>query len=211
MAERDRRAGRSEVAIASLGEAIEWPARVVLALAKMPAGEASHARKILEEGLDLWAEESDLDSLDEILSDPDIENYERVLDSAAADLERPIDNNELERAFEEAEVQVDEMHDVNQVAARVLMDESVDLAAMAGDDLVPVAPGEDLIGMGGERLEDFFGVDAALVPEPTSGHGASEETETEVVENDSDPSRTVILATLARWLSNIQAGNERRA
>jgi len=208
MAERDRRAGRSEVAVASIGEATEWPARVVLALAKMPEGEASDARQILEEGLDLWAEESDLDRLDEILSDPDIEDYEPALDASESDLERPIDNNELERAFEEAEAQVDEMHDVNQVAARVLMDESMDLAAMAGDDLVPAAPSEDLIGVAEEMPGDVFGMDAALVPE--SSPIVREEAEAEFVENDSDPSRTIILATLSRWLGNIQAGNERR-
>ena len=210
MAERDRRAGRSEVAVASLGEATEWPARVVLALAKMPADEASDARQILEEGLDLWAEESDLDSLDEVLNDPDLETYEPVLDASGSDLERPIDNSELERAFDEAEAQVDEMHDVNQVAARVLMDESMDLAAMAGDDLVPVAASEDLIGVGDEMLDDVFGLDAALVPEPVAGHGAIEEVETEIVENASDAPRAIILATLSRWLGNIQAGNERR-
>ncbi len=211
MAERDRRAGRSEVAVASLGEPTEWPARVVLALTKMPAGEASDARQILEEGLDLWAEESDLDSLDEILSDPDIEDYEPAFDGSASDLERPIDNSELERAFDEAEAQVAEMHDVNHVAARVLTDESMDLGSIAGDDLVPIAPSEDLIGVGDELLDDVFGMDAALVPEPVLVHGESEEAETELVGNDSDSSRPIILATLSRWLGNIQAENVRRA
>jgi hypothetical protein len=212
MAERDRRAGRGEVAVASLGEATEWPARVVLALAKIPDGEAAEARRILEEGLDLWAEESELDGLDEVLNDPDIEDYVPVLEASASDLERPIDSSELDRVFDEAEAQVEEMHDVNEIAARVLMDESIGLAALAGDDLVPVTQFEEPNGVGDEMLADVFGMDTALVPEPVVAQRASRAfDEGDELEDESHPSRAVILGTLSRWLANIQAGSERRA
>ena len=205
MAERDRRSGRNDVAVASLGEPSEWPARVVLALAKLSLGEGDETRRILEEGLDLWAEESELDSLDEVLSDPDLDHYVPAFVASAADLERPIDNSELDRAFEEAEAQVEEMHDVNQVAERVLLDDAIGLGALAEDDLVPVAGREELIGMADEGLADIFGVDAAQVSDDDDGWRADED----IVDGVSRPSRAVVLATLSRWLGNIQAGHAR--
>jgi len=219
MAERDRRAGRVDVAVASLGEATEWPARVVLALARLSDFEANETRRILEEGLDLWAEEVGLDSLDESLDESEFEAFEPPqprIEGQESELDRPIDNDELERAFAEAEAQTDEMLDVNQVAEHVLMSESAGLASLAGDDLVPSS---DHVGERDELLSDVFGMDAAVVPDSTLA--AQPETANDVVslaqsesvdeEADLHPSRGVVLATLGRWLENIEEGRARRA
>jgi len=147
MAERDRRAGRVEVAVAALGEASEWPARVVLALAKLPEFEAPETRQILEEGLDLWMTEVGLAPIEERVGTPQFE------------FGRPIDNSELERAFAEAEAQTDEMHSANHVAARVLMDEPMGLAELGGDMLAPVEE-SDLTAMDAARVEDRVSVDS---------------------------------------------------
>ena len=143
MAERDRRAGRVEVAVAALGEASEWPARVVLALAKLPELEAPETRQILEEGLDLWMTEVGLAPIEERVGTPQFE------------FGRQIDNSELERAFAEAEAQTDEMHSANHVAARVLMDEPMGLAELGGDMLAPVEE-SDLTAMDAAPVEDVF-------------------------------------------------------
>ena len=54
------------VAVAAIGEAVEWPARAVLALARLPDSDGVQTRRLLEEGLDLWAHECGLGSLDPI-------------------------------------------------------------------------------------------------------------------------------------------------
>jgi hypothetical protein len=179
-AERDRRAGRVEVAIAALGEATEWPARAVLALAKLPEFEAEETRRILEAGLDAWRAEAGLASFEE---SADEEPVERSL----PDLDYPIDNEELDRAFAEAEAQTDEMHSANHVAARVLMDEPIGLAELGGDD--PLAPAEE--------SSAAFPMDAAVVEESAM--------------SDSNPSREMALATLERWLQNLETSGARRA
>ena len=205
MAERDRRAGRVDVAVASLGEPTEWPARVVLALARLSDSDTGETRRILEEGLDVWAEEVGLDSLDE----SPFENIEPAFEASASALETPIDNSELERAFAEAEAQTDEMHDVNQVAERVLMSESIGLAALAGDDLVP---SDDHVGERDEMLSDVFGMDAAVAPNatPTDLSSSPEPFESEQQDASLSPSRGVVLETLSRWLQNIEDGRARR-
>lgn len=177
-AERDRRAGRIDVAIAALGDALEWPARVVLALAKLPVSEASETRRVLEEGLDAWMAEIGLSWLDE--SD----------EISSVDLDRPIDDTELERAFADAEVQTDEMHDVNEVAARVLMQDSMDLAELGGDTLVPVDASMS-IQTDAAIVDDLVGEDS--VPPESS---------------ESDPQA---LAVLERWLQNLEGSGAGRA
>lgn len=147
MAERDRRAGRVEVAIAALGEASEWPARVVLALAKLPEHEALDTRRILEDGLDLWVAEVGLPGFDEGVG------------SESSVLDRPIDNAELDRAFAEAEAQTDEMHSADHVAARVLMDEPIGLAELDGDMLSPIVESE-AIETDAARVEDLTPADS---------------------------------------------------
>ena len=178
-AERDRRAGRVEVAIAALGEATEWPARAVLALAKLPEFGVEEARRILEAGLDAWRAEAGLASYEESVDEGPPEHPQPDLDS-------PIDNDELDRAFAEAEAQTDEMHSANQVAARVLMDEPIGLAELGGDLLAPA-----------EESSAALLMDAAIVEEPAT--------------SDSNPSRQMALATLERWLQNLEASGARRA
>lgn len=177
-AERDRRAGRIDVAIAALGDALEWPARVVLALAKLPVSEASETRRVLEEGLDAWMAEIGLSWLDESDEIPSV------------DLDRPIDDTELERAFADAEVQTDEMHDVNEVAARVLMQDSMDLAELGGDTLVPVDA-----SMSNQ-------MDAAIVDDLVGEDSVHPES------SESDPQA---LAVLERWLQNLEGSGAGRA
>jgi hypothetical protein len=225
MAERDRRAGRIDVAVASLGEATEWPARVVLALARLSDFEANETRRILEEGLDVWADEVGLDSLDsneeldEMVNESGFEAFvppAPIPSESESDLDRPINNDELERAFAEAETQTDEMHDVNHVAERVLMSESAGLASLSGDDLVsshePAAVNE-------ASVQDVFGMDAAVVPDAISASPPETERDSSrlaapEVENEdraSRSSRDKVLATLGRWLENIEAGSVGRA
>ena len=122
-AERDRRAGRSGMAIAALGEPTEWPARVVMALSRWSAGEASEAKQVLEEGLDLWAEDLAVGSLDHFPGKtPDL-----------GELSSPIEASELDLAFDTAQTEVESMRDVNDVAAEILADEPVGLAELSGD------------------------------------------------------------------------------
>ena len=181
-AERDRRAGRVEVAAAALGEASEWPAKVVLALCRMPELEAPEARQILEEGLDLWVAEIGLVP------------FEDLIESPSSELDRPIDNHELELAFAEAEAQTDEMLSANHVAERILMDEPFGLAESGGGTFLPVEDSEDAIGM-----------DAAFVEEPVA------EAEDPAAMTDSGPPRTKVLAILERWLQNLEGSAARRA
>ncbi len=193
-AERDRRAGRTALAIAALGEANEWPARAVLALALLPESEGSHARRILEEGLEQWVLESGLPALDEPADEPAVDSPRvPAYEAFQIELDRPIEAGELERAFAEAEAQVDEMHDVNQVAERVLFDGAFELADLAGEELDPLEESARLASA--DRLR--APMDAASVPDwdvdATSGR----------------PSREIVLATLERWLQNLaQSGAE---
>ena len=205
-AERDRRAGRTALAIAAIGEAGEWPALAVLALALLPEDEGSHARRVLEDGLDLWAFESGLPPLDEL----EISARETVeeppgpaFDEFQIELDRPIEAGELERAFAEAEAQVDEMHDVNRLAERVLFDEPNGIAGLVDEELDPLEA---------SARASFAPVlprpiDAASVPpfasprsEPSLAQGFGD------LENGR-PSRAVVLATLERWLQNLERGS----
>ena len=159
------------MAIAAIGEPSEWPSRVVLALARLPEAEGAETRRLLEEGLEIWARETGLEAFESDLEldldrsgirDPELD---RMLD-------RPFDPIELDRAFAEAEAEVENMHDVNRVAERVLLDEPSGLAELAGESL--------------ERASD---------PSETS-------------EPMGDTSRVWRVATLERWLQNLE---QRRA
>jgi hypothetical protein len=187
MAERDRRAGRVDVAIAALGEASEWPARVVLALARLPEFEAAETRQILEEGLDDWASEVGLQPFGELPSSPEPEPEHG--------LGLPIEHAELERAFAEAEAQTDEMHSANHVAERILMDEPVGLTELDGD---LDAPFEE---------PDVIAMDAAMVEHVAPLTASSPLGET----GDSRPSRLQVVAILERWLQNLEQGYAGRA
>ena len=217
-AERDRRAGRTALAIAALGEASEWPARAVLALALLPDDEGGHARRVLEDGLDLWAFESGLPLLGEIeeleeleeldLSVPQVEEAPPgpAFDEFQIELDRPIEAGELERAFAEAEAQVDEMHDVNRLAERVLFDEPHGIAGLVDDQLDPLEESaRAAVSPAGRRPMDAAAVPRFASPRTErsgeSGFGDSHERV---------PSRAAVLATLERWLQNLERGSAGR-
>lgn len=269
-AERDRRAGRTSLALAALGEGAEWPARLVLALAKLPEDEGAEARAILEGTLDDWATESGLASLDPNASAPESEEVqaaasdgdedELVVDavealeedlfvptspvaarndiaaedeaargdgaeaSSEADaLAAPIGLDELERAFAEAEAQTDEMHGVNDVAERVLMDEPIGLAELDGQtfdateevavdaDPVEASDAGDAVAA---TLTDAARAEEPIWPEPPRDAsvlmgGADDREAPEVDAADSPPTRTQVITTLDRWLENLRAGEAR--
>lgn len=211
-AERDRRAGRTELALAALGEASEWPAKAVLALAHLPAHEGDRARRVLEDALDAWALESGLPSLDELelsLRDetsvpaPEVfEAFQSELDRPATStaLETPIDAGELDRAFEQAEAQVEEMHDVNRAAAQVLFDSPFSFADVAEEELDPLeASAREVMAEALRRP-----MDAASVP-PAQARVAGPQAVFDSVER---PGRSAadadVLATLERWLQNLE-------
>lgn len=213
-AERDRRAGRTALAIAALGEAVEWPARAVLALTMLPADEGVHARRILEEGLDQWALECGLPSLDADASgaDPQAALLGGGVGAAPApgpefriELDRPIEPSELEQAFAEAEAQVEEMHDVNDVAAGVLFAGGFDPLDLAEDELDPL----ELSAREVMATTPSRAMDAAFVPEQVrrSSGGAGQEA---IGEAASGSSRAFVLATLERWLENLERSRAER-
>jgi len=200
-AERDRRAGRIELAIAALGEGTEWPARVILALAKLAEDEGDETRALLVRSLDDWAAESRLDPLDPLDRPSEVEAA--LPENGVGDLDSPIEHDELERAFAQAEAQTDEMLDVNRVAERVLMDEPVSLAELSGDELLPMDHAAGLADepayepAGGESLDARENGLEAL-----GGSGLAEEGE---------PLRGAILATLEKWLVNLEDSRAGRA
>lgn len=204
MAERDRRAGRVEVAVAALGEATEWPARTVLALARLPEFEAAETRQILEEGLEAWAAEVGLEPFDELI------------ESVSPELDSPIDNDELDRAFAEAEAQTDEMHSANHVAARILMDEPIGLAEFGGDLLESAEETNEPIGNDASihtgmdagfdadvNADIHTEIDAAMVEDPAPADAGPP--------GSLQPKTQEVLATLERWLQNLEGTSARRA
>ena len=239
-AERDRRGGHEALAMAAIGEPNEWPARVVLALARLSNGDEGGARRLLEEGLDVWARETGLPALDagepsdESAPEPEIDvglavshdsEPEPILEAGWAPLEipepppldddhleRPFDSFELDRAFEEAEAQTDEMHDVNRVAARVLMDEPVGLAELSGHSVESLQPEPSAGDDDTEAPRSIPSQDGpspvAIRAEMDAAFVAGSAAESEEAEAPSDtgaqPSRAVILATLERWLHNLE-------
>lgn len=279
-AERDRRAGRAELAVAALGEATEWPARVVLALTQLPAEACAEARRILEDGLDAWAEELGLPDLDlapeavpdagsglelevepeAVERDPRGETQEAVLveddafstgdtlealelsdeprfgadpylealadgpareASPAPSLAVPLAVEELDRAFDEAQAQTDEMHDVNRVAERVLLEEPLGLAELSGEALdaaeVPTAVelGEAPATSDWRASAGWPGVEVgpALAAFPVEEAEAADFPDAlDTPEGTPEArSRTRILATLERWLDNLERHRSGRA
>ena len=269
-AERDRRAGGVDLALAALGDGTEWPARLVRALAVLPEGEGAEARAILESTLDDWAAEAGLQALDPkaeveaeaigafvategdddrvgeavaVLAEDfvvpraaraaenDIHSEaglpQAALVEEAAALDAPIEHDELERAFAEAEAQTDEMHGVNDVAERVLMDEPMGLAELSGDVYGGIA--DDLGTLDDQEHDespaetDAAWAEAPIWPEPMAAEGpqdaapsvsprvaSSESVGAHVAADDAPtaprPPRAKVITTLERWLDNIRAG-----
>lgn len=206
-AERDRRAGRTALAIAAIGEAVEWPARAVLALAALPAHEAARAREILEEGLDLWALESGLASLDELELSLDPRASEPpgpAFEEFSIELDQPIAAGELERAFEEATAEVEIMHDANRVAERVLFAPAFDLGEA---DVEPFADELDPLEQSARDALARTAVrpmDAASVPESSIRRSREASGLEGAAEGGGRASRAAVLATLERWLQNLE-------
>lgn len=263
-AERDRRAGRVELAIASLGEALEWPARLVLALAKLPEEEGGAARLLLESTLDDWARDSGLTPLDgkgavetpgPVRGEGDrVDGFERIeepgepVGRVTADrvargipdeLEPPspsgaapdplgfaIEFDELERAFAEAEAQTEEMHGVNDIAARVLGQEPLDLAEIDDAGPLRVEASSSSLAPRRESGRVESGVSAQFAADAAWGESSSGSRPAQVGEGSargggpvesilavhdrggegSSPKREHILSTLERWLDNLRAG-----
>ncbi|HEB90164.1 MAG TPA: hypothetical protein ENI85_11380 [Deltaproteobacteria bacterium] len=211
-AERDRRAGRLEIAAAAIGEPAEWPARVVLALVHLSGDEPEKAHRLLEEGLDSWASEMGLGALDPVsagrVDEPEAAK-EAPLD---AHLDRPFDSFELDRAFAEAQTQTEEMRNVNHVAERVLMDEPVGLAELSDEPLMPI----EALETDGPSLEEemdaaFVAGEAELAGAPFGGVASASTIPpgpaAEPIGPSVDagrPSHAVVLATLERWLENLE-------
>ncbi|MEZ4291730.1 MAG: 3-dehydroquinate synthase [Myxococcota bacterium] len=132
--------------------------------------------------------------------------------AAAADLHDAIEVDELERAFAEAEAEVEAMHDVNSVAARVLMDEPFGLMELGADEpaagggvsLHDVEPIADL-----DLVPDVLPMDAAVVEESVHRRAAREE---QAVGRGAERGpRADVIATLERWLGNLERRRARRA
>ena len=275
-AERDRRAGRIDLALATLGEGGEWPARVVLALIRLPEEEGTDARAILEASLDDWASDSGLEGLDAIEApaatiesnevdtafSEDVDEVVAPAVNSADALAEPIEFDELDRAFAEAEAQTDEMHDVNTVAARVLMDEPLGLAELSGDAFAAIDEGiDDEVGAldsdvipnthDAAALQDVSAEEQLSTRESESGLDAAEVPSDAPVEDDAvyaaralwpmsydvdptdpntfafaaeqaddpsneavvmaQPSRAVVIATLEKWLTNLESHKAGRA
>jgi len=257
-AERDRRAGRVDLAIAVLGEGREWPARVVIALARLPKTEGALSRTILEQSLDDWAAESGLESLSpaqaieeaatekeasetsqasSALDGPDAAWPVEAPTSHSEDLAAPLEHDELERAFAEAEAQTDEMLDVNEVAQRILADEPLGLAELSEDAFEPIDsgmahatepdPGEDALermtasptdaAWAAPSIWPTGAVDAeadaldGLRDEGRSGRRAHDFFDADPISSEEEfSSRNAILATLERWLGNLEKGKAGR-
>ena len=248
-AERDRRAGRVDLAIAVLGEGHEWPARVILALARLPENEGEQARAILEQSLDDWAAESGLEGLspaqaiEETAQPHDRSEVSESADAADApwpveappsppdELAAPFEHDELERAFAEAEAQTDEMLDVNEVAQRILADEPLGLAELSEDAFEPIdsgvahateaAPRDDAVGRSVAGATDAAWAAPSIWPtgaadvqaevfeglqdeaRSASAVGSAVAAEPRSCEGEIS-SRDAILATLERWLGNLE-------
>lgn len=141
-------------------------------------------------------------------------------------LAKPIEFDELERAFAEAEAQTDEMHGVNEVAERVLMDEPLGLAELDGQ----IHHAAEDASVGGDHEDDGLAdevrspgvetdaawAEAPIWPEPIEPEppriAASSASLPEVETRDVDggrPTRTEVIATLERWLDNLRVGSAR--
>ena len=245
-AERDRRAGRGELALATLGEGGEWPARLVLALIRLADDEGAEARAILEGTLDDWAAEAGLDPLDAPQASAAVEAQDAAEALAAVEtpdspdeagpppaanmLASPIEIDELDRAFAEAEAQTDEMLDVNTVAARVLMEEPVGLTELDDDGPSEPMPGEPIATdaawvVPSSAIEPAADADATpsasasrndfdVAPDEVataSRPDRSDEMDAARVEDTPGaPSRGQVIETLERWLSNLERGRATR-
>ncbi|MFO0687619.1 MAG: hypothetical protein U0900_02825 [Myxococcota bacterium] len=116
------------------------------------------------------------------------------------ELDRPIEAGELERAFAEAEAQVDEMHDVNRVAEGVLFDAPFDGVELIEDELDPLEESARA-ALAKARPRPM---DAATVPAAPASRSGSAPRDPAQDGVSGRPSRALVLATLERWLQNLE-------
>ena len=118
----------------------------------------------------------------------------------------------LIREHPEKKAEVEAMHDVNSVAARVLMDEPFGLMELGADEpaagggvsLHDVEPIADL-----DLVPDVLPMDAAVVEESVHRRAAREE---QAVGRGAERGpRADVIATLERWLGNLERRRARRA
>lgn len=251
-AERDRRAGRAGMAVAAIGEPVEWPARVVVALARLPDYEGIEARRVLVAGLDTWAKDFDLGALDEPEA-PAAELEPRPPEEQVAETElaaedetedalaEPIEAAELDLAFADAQTEVESMRDVNEVAAQILADEPVGLAELAGT-AIEETPSARLVAsdawsedrrerprylsgssefdvgvtevavadLGVERWDAPDGAEEIQSLSSARGLSGPLEGGLDAAESMARPANAHTLATLERWLVNLESRRPRR-
>jgi hypothetical protein len=203
LAEAERREGRAEEAVRIARRGLEHaPGRmaghVSLALALLDLGEADTAR-------------AELSAIIEPLLAPHRRVVETVVPVPAVGL--GLADDEIERAIDAAEARPEEMVSPNRMAERVLLEE------------VPLGEGEDdfdLIGSSTfstpsmarllERqgdLEGARGILRSLEGRSEKGPGAPAQAEGMVSDSRERPGRERrgrIVATLERWLDNLQRG-----
>lgn len=122
------------------------------------------------------------------------------------ELDRPIEAGELERAFAEAEAQVDEMHDVNRVAEGVLFDAPFDGGELLEEELDPLEESARA-ALAQARPRPM---DAATVPTPPAARAGAKARNDAFDGRSGRPSRAVVLATLERWLQNLERSRGER-
>jgi hypothetical protein len=213
LAEMYRLTGRLDeaqrVAEAGLAAAPESAAgRVVLALTLLDLGQVDEARQQLGTGLR---------SLQSAAAPqpPEVPARGVATEGAASGSSLPaLEDVEIERAFETAEAQPDEMIDANKVVQAALRREELDRPEV---DLAPLPPSfatrtmADLLESqgdvaGAERIRSSLDedaeqleLDAARVPGPA-------EPEVDPAELRGGVQRSAIIATLETWLENLRRG-----
>lgn len=127
----------------------------------------------------------------------------------ATPFERTLDERELERAFESAESQIDDMLDADRIAQEAMRAAELD----APEDVLPVEGSPFATRTVADLLERQGHVDEAerlraRIPSP--GHGdLDEDPDDATVSGLGAPGpaqRAATIATLERWLENLQRG-----
>lgn len=122
------------------------------------------------------------------------------------ELDRPIEAGELERAFAEAEAQVDEMHDVNRVAESVLFDAPFEAPDLIEEELDPLEESAR-VALAKARPRPM---DAASVPSASTARGRASAEDEAFAVRSGRPSQAMVLATLERWLQNLERSRRER-
>ncbi|MBK7947712.1 MAG: hypothetical protein IPK00_02965 [Deltaproteobacteria bacterium] len=122
------------------------------------------------------------------------------------ELDRPIEAGELERAFAEAEAQVDEMHDVNRVAESVLFDAPFEGTDLIEEELDPLEESAR-VALAKARPRPM---DAASVPSSSAARARASADDAPSAVRSGRPSQAMVLATLERWLQNLERSRRER-